>query len=326
MNNDTVQQLFTNLSKRLDSENNLSDITWAMCETSPAFKRLFIEFIFKKDFGNAHDIILEREYHDNTCRPDFRFTHDALEYIIEVKINDRNDHFRQYKTNFPDAKMGWIANYSLEAPKDLEIEIRSWNDYYESLLQHLQDTSHQDDISLIRGYCSYLKSVCLIIKMQKMSFNEMSSLLTFNKTVKKLVDVKINGLICEVDKGADAISKSRYGTFFSLRREGSKKNTEIYGWFGVAWDDTNTWIGVFFSQYYCPKIFNRVKDGPQFINTKISMKPSVNFKEFSHVLFKMSDEYYAEFHAKANHVEQEQLLSDFFHEVINSIAENIYHN
>jgi hypothetical protein len=40
------EKFFRKLSERLNKENNLSDITWALCESSEQFKNLFLEYCF----------------------------------------------------------------------------------------------------------------------------------------------------------------------------------------------------------------------------------------------------------------------------------------
>ena len=52
------------------SENALSDLTWAACQTSPALLKTFLGFFFPGvPFDNLSAI--EREYPEGDSRPDF---------------------------------------------------------------------------------------------------------------------------------------------------------------------------------------------------------------------------------------------------------------
>lgn len=41
-----IKDFFENISYRLDNENDLSDIVWAMCYTSPTFKEVFLIIVY----------------------------------------------------------------------------------------------------------------------------------------------------------------------------------------------------------------------------------------------------------------------------------------
>ncbi len=107
-----LNSFFSFLAERKNSENDLSDITYSMCQTNGNFKRFFLKFCFDEEV-DTND--LSREYAQNDSRPDF-FFHDRKnqERLIEVKLYDRNQHFAQYKKEFPDAKYSFIANYQHE--------------------------------------------------------------------------------------------------------------------------------------------------------------------------------------------------------------------
>ena len=86
-----IENFISNLSLRLNSENNLSDITWTMCQTSEFFQATFLQFFFPKE--NFDEVFLQRELPDEDSRPDFYFEHKGKVFLIECKIWDRNQHF-----------------------------------------------------------------------------------------------------------------------------------------------------------------------------------------------------------------------------------------
>jgi hypothetical protein len=44
-----MEKFFEQLAMRVKSENSLSDITWAFCESDIQFKILFLQFFFPDD-------------------------------------------------------------------------------------------------------------------------------------------------------------------------------------------------------------------------------------------------------------------------------------
>lgn len=68
-----ISSFFRNLAVRFRKENDLSDITWALCEASPTFKGIWIRFFFGDEL-NPDDIDwIQREatFDDKGSRVDF---------------------------------------------------------------------------------------------------------------------------------------------------------------------------------------------------------------------------------------------------------------
>ena len=64
-------------------------------------------------YGKNDTDYLAREFAVVNSRPDFYF-HDnknKKECVLEVKIYDRNQHFKQYENQFPNTQYAFIANY-----------------------------------------------------------------------------------------------------------------------------------------------------------------------------------------------------------------------
>ena len=93
-----LAQFISNLSYRFRSENDLSDVTWTMCQTSDKFNAHFINFFFEGI--DANEVCLEREKSNDDSRPDFYFTYKDAIYLVENKIGDKSHHFEQYIKRF----------------------------------------------------------------------------------------------------------------------------------------------------------------------------------------------------------------------------------
>ena len=82
-----INLFFESMAERLTNENDLSDITYALCKTDDDFRKFFLEYCFESPVYTDN---LIREYADEGSRPDFYFIgRDNNEYLIEVKIYDR---------------------------------------------------------------------------------------------------------------------------------------------------------------------------------------------------------------------------------------------
>ena len=65
-----TKDFFETLSFRLKNENDLSDITWAMCLSCESFRNDFLHFFFPEMVIDKN-ISIEREVSENDSRPDF---------------------------------------------------------------------------------------------------------------------------------------------------------------------------------------------------------------------------------------------------------------
>ena len=91
-----IRNFFTALSERAYKENDLSDVTYAMCVADPVFKQFFLDFFFPSQL-NASEVTIQREHSEDDSRPDFWIeTSSGCLYLVEVKINDGSHHFQKY--------------------------------------------------------------------------------------------------------------------------------------------------------------------------------------------------------------------------------------
>lgn len=313
MEQEELKTFFTKLADKFRKENDLSDITWALCEAFPDFEKLFLSFFFVEITDTA-GITLEREYSRGISRPDFFFKHNKTEYIIEVKKGDMNDHFEQYKNDFPNSRFGWIANYKMETKRSDGIQIRTW----EGFKIFLESSVAKNNIeplakNIIQSYCNYLKSVCSIVKFKKMKLDNLSSLFLFNKLIDKIIETPIDKLDISIYTQSKGTREDRSGKSFTIRKTGSSEK-EIYPWFGIYYDQDKTCICIGFGEIWCKSVFNGVsqnlKEGNYFIEP---------YYEEGAYWFELKANLFDEFNAEPDFLKQEEMLNGFYREVIESV-------
>ena len=148
---------FAHIAIRMGKENDLSDVTWAMLQTSDTFFNAFLDFFFPQ-VAFSGVINMEREKSEDDSRPDFHFIYNGDTYVIENKIYDQNHHFEQYTSTFgvSPERLGYITNYPMEHKPYI---VHTWKEFYCYLGQQKVPDAEQN---LWRGYLSYIKNVCSI--------------------------------------------------------------------------------------------------------------------------------------------------------------------
>ena len=68
-----LAEFISNLSYRFRSENNLSDVTWTLCQTSDKFQCVFLRFFFPWMDEDCGEIYILREQSNDDSSPDVVF-------------------------------------------------------------------------------------------------------------------------------------------------------------------------------------------------------------------------------------------------------------
>ena len=315
-----------NLSYRLCSENDLSDITWALCYTSPTFKEVFLKFFFP-EIQVSDDTDIQREVSKDDSRPDFVIHNDIILYIIENKIGDHNHHFGQYEKSFgvsPD-RFGYIANYSIPQPTPEKIyPIRTWEDFY----KHLGTISVKDkeEQSLIDGYRAYLKSVCNIIEFTKpMNIEGIYSLYQLMEILNKLCKrEEENYSISVYNQGRTYDNKYTNHSVSGINFELNLKNNplQVWGWIGIYFSEEipTICIGFYNKENWGKPICDLLAKAEKLNNGKYSSAP---YEEDDAYWFDYIDERetYEEWFNKLSLEEQTNQLKYFMDEVFSLISE-----
>lgn len=249
-----VSDFMNALSQCCDRENYLSDVTYALCESNQKFKRFFLDFFFKDKHIDAGQVSISREYRFEASRPDFLIeTRDPQEFlIVEVKINDRNHHFKQYKDvleklykeaskgdayRAKDFKqhIGYIANYRITPHEVKEARgfkrIRTWQKFYDAL----KDDCWLDD-EVIKGYGQLCKAVCGFVDVSRYAI-KLKDFERIIDTWKWLEGLFTEGICPEDVYRYDGYYQQactkywRIGRFFELKKYTKRKS--VWGWIGI---------------------------------------------------------------------------------------------
>lgn len=225
---------FSNLSQRLRNENDISDITWALCCTNNYFQRIFLEYCFGNLICEDVDYI-EREFFENNLRPDF-LIHDIKEnrYILEVKKYDSNLH-NEYKNMKNIKAKAFIANYTIDKQNIYDNTI-TWHGFVDHLKKAIKKKIELNN-PLINGYLKYLISATDYYEGVSMNLTGFQSLHTFVRTIDEIVNQSnIRGLktkhVCDDGYSGTNIKFYKNRKFFHF-------------WFGITYFDLNDDIYLF---------------------------------------------------------------------------------
>ncbi len=307
-----IESFLDILASRKRSENDLSDITWALCLSSHSFQTLFLNFFFPdSEFLNITRF--EREKSEGDCRPDFLIENDGIIYLIECKIYDTNHHFEQYTSTFniPNERLGYITNYKMTQNGFI---VKTWEDLYDYVTNNLPESENEK--ALWTGYLKYLKSVCGIIKItKKMDLKGMYSLYSFTELLKKLVnraetEFELRYYSNKNIQGGDGIS----GCYFEIKYSKDLINT-TWAWIGIYYERENPLICLGFEdkQGWGKPVYELLDSRLDKIERdEFCTKP---YREDGAIWFELTDEKHKEFD-KISLEEQIQLIKEFMDRVI----------
>ena len=263
-----LNKFFKALSERAYKENDLSDVTYSMCESNKVFRQFFLDFFFRSFNIDAQAVTITREYATEWGRPDFYIRRGDELFIVEVKIWDGSHHFEQYKKILDKQnkkygkeednweRLGYIANY--EQVKKIEIiktekekpvaaeklcPVYTWKDF----VSELEKFSCFDDPA-ISAYVEYVKRVCpydgFKLEGQNLNLSGFKSVQEFENAVVNAIKnaseaINEYGLLPYYKSPRYFISQHRMGHFFEfdLPVNEEKKidlpKKRVWGWIGA---------------------------------------------------------------------------------------------
>lgn len=294
---------FSNLAKRLKSENDISDITWALCCTNSHFQKLFLQYCFKNSICKDIDFI-EREVTEKNLRPDFLIQDiDGNRYLLEVKKYNRNIH-KEYKSLKSIKEKAFIANYSIKK-QTIYDHIITWHDFIDLLREEIEKNTELNN-RLIKGYLDYLIDATDYYKGATMNLSGLKSLDIFVRTISEIVnqseiqDVKTK-YSCDVGYSGIDIKFSKNRKFFHI-------------WYGITYSNEKPYVLLqFFDD--CSKAIQekllRTDKGKYFVEPYRDKDVIV---EIQKKYFEMLCD------NKTTFDEQKKILKDFLEEVINVLT------
>ncbi len=258
MHNQHIIDFFRSLSERMYKENDLSDILYALCESSSDFRQFFLDFFFSEFKLSAEKAVISRELqYDDGSRPDFwiRDPEKGL-FIVENKIDDHNHHFQQYhaileknhKNDFR-GRLGYITNYDLignekRLANDCKAlpqsnPVRNWQDFIEQLKSKQKEQVCSNNKLVpwalcepIQGFITYCSVVCPNSREEKVNAFDLDYN-NFN-ICKELYD-GLGKWLRDGNSGVDIYRKCNrpeewMGYYFSAEISGVSQ--KVWGWIG----------------------------------------------------------------------------------------------
>jgi len=299
-----INIFFEKLSERKYKENDLSDITWALCCQNAAFKNFFVSYCFPNEKITTIKKF-EREYSKGKSRPDFHFwgnnpNNDDPEYLIEIKIYYKNElrkQLQKYNNDFSKVKKSFIANYNL-SEKINGYEIKTWRGFIIELEKILLiDNKLKNDI-IVKGYLQYIKNITDFYEETIMNFSNLNYLYTFYKISEKIFKDKYSKSI-KIDEKYKPIDYYYYG--FNLKN--NKVNVKsFYFWVGLVFRNNN--VELAFEIHNCAK-------------EKIDNLPEGNYFNINEEKnwLSLKEKYFMKLCDNINISEQEKILENFYKEI-----------
>ncbi len=263
-----IGEFMNALGECCDRENYLSDIVYAMCKSNQAFRKFFVDFFFREWEIDVRQVDISREYRFESYRPDFLIETKEDIFIIEVKVNDQKQHFKDYeralkdlyresskkKPDMPRDHVGYIANYKINSHKTKEAtgfrRIHTWLEFYNLL--ELYDWLGDE---AVKGFGRICKSVCGFVDFKKegIRINDFKTIKTSMEWIEKVIgDSEDDYNVIPFDGYYQQACTQgfRIGRFFEVRK--FRGSLSVWGWVGVylvetgaefvvAFDDKKGW-------------------------------------------------------------------------------------
>jgi hypothetical protein len=307
-----TERLFRSLAERFHDENSLSNFTFALAKAVPQFAKFICEFF---DIQVLDDDLIEVEREvtlgDTSLRVDmaFVFENGRKRFFLENKIWDREYHIEEYAKAVgedPDTSFGIISNHWLPG-KYIELaKQKNWKvRYWDKFIDCIQPSVYGSSQSLIEGYVTYVKEVCVMRPIREIRFNKeaLVSLYYFNNLVEKVIRSSYQSSL-DYRIIREACGRSWSGILYALKRSISSK--EIKAWFGIDYDDEEPVISVSLHWDWNPDMETYLRQMDRVENDYFEMYPQSN--KFS---FRLSQAKYREF-LEAVCEKQQEILQSFF--------------
>lgn len=311
-----VKRLFQNLAQRWRNENALSDMTWAMAETSSTFRDILIQF-FRFDVSPVYPVSVEREQTIDTGRPDFKITNGERFFMIENKIYDRNYHIESYcdtkETGYEG--LGLITNHVLDSQAQQvasrnKVACRTWLEFKQRLEQQMNEFPDEER-ACIQAYLTYVQGVCDMVDLQKIDFTGLQSLYHFHVLLQQVLE-GLNHPRVRLEYYRPGYANCCFGDYYKVSME--SEETRYYPWVGVYFKEKDPTVYFAFRKDWDPGVYERWKgrreDRP--------MMRIMDMNTEQEIQFILKDAELARF-SKAILEEQQQLLAQFARAVVEEV-------
>ena len=262
-----VEGFLSGLSERMWKENDLSDVTYALCVGNVEFRQFFLNFFFRKANLCATEVDISREWCDGEGnRPDFCIRgKDGKYFFVEVKLWDGDLHFESYSKGLQSLNgdvecaenLAYIAAYKIAANVVPGCNsIHTWYDFYKELEQYKEKGLEQRPFlndSVIKGYGTYIHAVAGLYD-ETQAESDIGNYQSF--VADDFVNVrKFMGSLGEaIEKANDVVEYTRssrcfrrgcrMGRFFEVKN--FKDGHSVWGWIGAYYNYGDPEVCVWF--------------------------------------------------------------------------------
>ncbi len=319
MTNTNIETFFEYLAERKYHENDLSDITYALCYANTEFRRLFLNFCFRNNKNDIDTKDLTREYQVDDSRPDFYFYDlKGKKRLIEVKINDRNQH-PEYTDKFKKAKYAFIANYSNPPGLGAKWKKTTWKEFHAFLSAKYENEKND----IISGYLVYLKNLIALKEFKTMILlDNYTSLPIFYTNIVSLMKDNYGIDIYPYNVKKDI---NYFGELFLKKGDNGNINNDLWFWFGIYLPEKEAiYIGFESKNNSFPqnikKAIEAAPNETDYYNKTLN-KPDGNQGD---AWFKLRSEKYKALCNAEDSKNQKIILEEFFLSVFRAIDANKY--
>lgn len=188
--NDVFNRFFESLSSRMYKENDLSDITYSLLQSSEKFMEVFVSFITEDPIKQKNGFEVSREYSlDPKNRPDFFFIGQDEVILLENKVWDTNYHFHDYEKALslhlssymqykPKAPFKALISAHTLSPENIAVansngfKVIYWSEFVDLLkLEMSKRNFNAEEIPLVGGYVKYLEEVVKTVEIGKIKLD-----------------------------------------------------------------------------------------------------------------------------------------------------------
>lgn len=314
MDKTSINEFFKHLARYYWHENDLTNVTVALCNANESFREKFLHFFFPN--LKVEDVSeISREVWDSNSmgsRVDILIRMNSDEkYIIEVKKGDSNHHFGQYEVAFDVDKshFGYITNYFCREGIDLGYDVKTWRQFYNSL-----DKS-SEKAPMISAYLSYLSAVCGITKYTKtMNLDSLKTIPQFFETMDAIVEKESENL------HISPLNEKRGNWNYSYKgfRIDSSKNAEwlTNGYFLVYFPSSCICVGI----GGCAKVsVKEIQEAAKHDSFTYSTAPYIDTEFWGYLWYDLSELAKTMLQDATSVEEQEKILTEYLKEVMASV-------
>lgn len=321
-----IVQFLSEISGYYYHENDLSNITVALCNSCVVFRDIFVRFFFR-DIDVDSILSVVREVPDNNCagcRVDVMIETTNGRYLIEVKINDRHQHFDEYPKAYeiPANHLGYIVNYEYS---QRGFDVKRWIDFYRHLKRENDKIDDEVGHSLICGYLEYMSRVCSIVDFSEpMKFENISGIHQFFAIASAKLTIEAENYSVIARKITNPTSGIRMAPFTNLSFDIVFKRRKtitgyVYLYHGLGYDPA---VYIAIPVDANSRIVAAIKDGIAIRGGKAFLKPVTGnddwYVNMEFLWFQMKT--FDKMVQSVSSEEQENLIGDYINEVVAAVA------